>query len=127
MTLPTQALSSLPLEQNQNFQERLNNAVDLLAKSNSYHTKAKVANYISHSLTLSAWATAAFADALGGYNDKYVISLSLFLASFIPSAFQRFFEEKTTELRALSQQNIDLAHGRNIIQLTRFVDPTIKN
>lgn len=113
------------IEQSQNFkQQYLNTGLGLIKESNSYNSRAVVANYISQSLVISAWATAAFAEALGGYNDKYAVSLSLYLCSYIPIAFQKFFNEKTAELRSQAQSNIDLANGREITHVVKFVDPT---
>ena len=112
------------IEQSQNFnQQHLNTALGLIKESNSYGTKAVVAGYISHSLVISAWATAVFAKALGRYNDEAAISISLYLCSYIPSAFQTFFHAKVTELRSQIQSNIDLANGREITHIEKFVDP----
>lgn len=116
------------VEQEQNFkQQHLNIALDQFAISNSYHTKAVVANYISTSLVISAvtavLATAAFSHAFGDYNDTKAVSLSLCLASYILATCGKIFSEKMTEFRLLSQINIDLANGRDITHITKFVDP----
>lgn len=114
-------------ESNLYSQKRLDLAIGQIAASNHYRAMAVTAQHISHSLIGAAFLTALFSQACYGYNDKYAVSLSLFISSSIPKAFEYFFSQKMAGLRSQAQSNIDLANGRKITHLGKFTDPTISS